>query len=104
MKTNDLYHKHRDLAEKIYKSYEKYISYCAKMDILLKNEIISNYDEEKPHLFYVGYSEGDGLALYIDLGISGITPSVCNIDAIIGFFLSVERKLTIREIIEVSSF
>ena len=104
MKANDLYHKHRELAEKIYKSYEKYDNYCAKMAIFLKNEVISNYDEEKPHLFYVGYSERDGLALYIDLEISGITPSVCNIDAIIGFFLSVERKLTIKEIIEVSSF
>ena len=104
MKANDLYHKHRELAEKIYKSYEKYDNYCAKMAIFLKNEIISNYDEEKLHLFYVGYSENDGLALYIDLGISGITPSVCNIDAIINFFLSVERKLTIKEIIEVSSF
>lgn len=104
MKANDLYHKHRELAKKIYKSYEKYDNYCAKMAIFLKNEVISNYDEEKPHLFYVGYSERDGLALYIDLEISGITPSVCNIDAIIGFFLSVERKLTIREIIEVSSF
>ena len=102
----ELHFKHFELSNKIYKSYEKYDNECSKMtDFLIKNIIA--YDEKKINTFYVDYMQRDGIILHVDLNekYRGKTAYYCSVKGIIDFFLnlSAPKKLTIEEIIEISS-
>lgn len=102
MDNRELTFKHRNLCEKIYKSYEKYDDYCAKMTVFLERYII-DFEKDELHSFYVDNMNGDGIILHIDRGKYKVLPSCCVVDMIIEHFLYVGRKLTIEEVIKVSS-
>ena len=86
------------------KCYQKYNDSCNKMTNFLIKYIISDYDEEQYHTFYVDYSsESDGLVLHIDLGV-GMSNYICGIHSIIKLFIQQNKKLTIEQIIDETSF
>ena len=65
------------------------------------SEISENIVKE---LFYVDYSsESDGLVLHIDLGV-GMSNYICGIHSIIKLFIQQNKKLTIEQIIDETSF
>lgn len=85
------------------KCYQKYNDSCNKMTNFLIKYVVSDYDEVQPHTFYIDYSESDGLVLHIDLG-TGISNYVCGIHSIIQLFIQQNKKLTIEQIIDETSF
>ncbi len=101
MKKEKITIKHKNLCEKINKSFNKYETYCAKMSDFLEKCII-DLKKDELHCFYVDYIFGDGIILHIDCFESRLG-ACCVVDKIIEYFLLVGRKLTIKEVLEVSS-
>lgn len=86
------------------KCYQRYQYSCNKMTNFLIKYVVLDYDEVQPHTFYVDYSsESDGLALHIDLGV-GKSNYICGIHSIIQLFIQQNKKLTIEQIIDETSF
>lgn len=101
MKKEKITIKHKNLCEKINKSFDKYNRYCVKMSDFLEKCII-DFKKDELHCFYVDYMFGDGIILHIDCSESPLG-ACCFVNKIIEHFLLVGRKLTIKEVLEVSS-
>lgn len=100
---NTLKNKFGKLDTALYKSFEKYNEKCKDLaDFLIKN-VISDYDKNKVHSFYVDYTFSDGLALRIEVQGIGCKDVVCGVNMIFNLFLKEQRKLSIKEIIDKTS-
>lgn len=102
------------LFKKVKLSYFKHYSECGELtDYIIKN-IVDDFDDFKFYVFLIFYSGADGVSLSIDieedvkqkieknLFIFGAV--VCNVEKIISLYKERKRKLTIKEILEETSF